>query len=446
MNVEGVEEGEVAPAIIAATKVHVLGLAELTTQDIENFARDHYDSDLFKRVEWVDDNSANLVYDTAEAAKEALQIFSRESVEDPLESRAAKALATHPHVELFVRQAVASDQKERGAAHRSAFYLRHPELDPLENPRGRGRGRGWGGRSGRGRGWGRGGYREDDRHSRRGSNAEPFDVSLYDEDSSSLKKQAAQPLNTSRAGSFHSEEDVLAKRADRRPRRGEELFASKLSGRLRNRSASPIRDGDGRYGFSDDQPYRQTARRRSPIRARSHQENYAAREDLKTELFPSRKKSSALTNGNGAIELFPGRALSPIRRDDDLFPEKLNHKRHDAKDIHPNEVASAIGKFDISLPKECVSNNDSGRRPAPGRDLFSRIDANSATGRLNERPVSADDFSFKGASRKEDQGVSFLGASKDRMELFPKGRSSGGTRDLFEDKARSRRRGAEHFI
>ncbi|KXT06974.1 hypothetical protein AC578_7159 [Pseudocercospora eumusae] len=442
-----IEDGEVPPAEIAATKVHIQGLAELTTQDIENFARDHYDSELFRKVEWVDDNSANLIYDTAEAAKEALHILSQEQLEDPLDLRAAKALSTHPHVELFVRQAVVTDQKERGAAHRSAFYLNHPEYDPLNKPRGRGRG----GRRGRGRGRGRGGYREDDRHSRSNSNAEPFDVNLYDDDPESMKTRAP-PRSSSRKGSYHSEEDLFAgKRDGRRPRREEEdLFAGKSDGRLRNRSASPIRDGDGRYGFSDDQPYRQTARRRSPppIRPRSHTDNYAAREKIKTELFPSKKKSTALTNGrngNGAIELFPDRASPPAQGQNDLFPDKVNHKRQDAKDIHPDEVASAIGKFNMSLQKEYMSNDDSGRRPAPGRDLFSRIDAESTTGRLTERLSSNDNFSFKGASRKEDQGISFLGASKDRTELFPKG-GSGGGRDLFEEKVRSRRRGAEHFI
>ncbi|EME85030.1 uncharacterized protein MYCFIDRAFT_195911 [Pseudocercospora fijiensis CIRAD86] len=395
-----IEDGEVPPAEIAATKVHIQGLAELTTQDIENFARDHYDSELFRKVEWVDDNSANLIYDTAEAAKEALQILSQEQVGDPLDLRAAKALSTHPHVELFVRQAVVTDQKERGAAHRSAFYLNHPEYDPLNKPRGRGRG----GRGGRGRGRGRGGYREDDRHSRQSSNAEPFDVNLYDDDAESMKKRAV-PRSPRRKGSYHSEEDLFAgKRDGRRPRREEgDLFAGKSDGRLRNRSASPIRDGDGRYGFSDDQPYRHTARRRSPppIRPRSHTDNYAAREKIKTELFPSKKKSTAFTDGrsgNGALELFPDRESPPAQ----------------------------------------------GRRPAPGRDLFSRIDADSTSGRLNERPSSSDNFSFKGASRKEDQGVSFLGASKERTELFPRG-GSGGGRDLFEEKVR-RRRGAEHFI
>ncbi|KAF7193572.1 hypothetical protein HII31_05147 [Pseudocercospora fuligena] len=372
-----IEDGEVPPAEIAATKVHIQGLAELTTQDIENFARDHYDSELFRKVEWVDDNSANLIYDTAEAAKEALQILSREQIEDPLDLRAAKALSTHPHVELFVRQAVVTDQKER----------------------------------------------------------------------ESIKKRAP-PRSPARKGSYHSEEDLFAgKRDGRRPRREEEdLFAGRSDGRLRNRSASPIRDGDGRYGFSDDQPYRQTARRRSPppIRPRSHTDNYAAREKIKTELFPSKKKSTALTNGrngNGAVELFPDRASPPAQGKNDLFPDKVNHKRQDAKDIHPDEVASAIGKFNMSLQKEYMSNDDSGRRPAPGRDLFSRIDAESTNGRLTERPSSSDNFSFKGASRKEDQGVNFLGASKDRTELFPKG-GSGGGRDLFEEKeGRPQRRG-----
>ena len=115
------EDGEVSQAEIAATKVHIEGLVDMNTQDVENFARDHFPSEAFRRVEWVNDYSANLIYDTPEAAKEALRTLAVSEVEDPLELRPAKASITHPQVELSIRQAVVTDQKVKNAAAQSAF-------------------------------------------------------------------------------------------------------------------------------------------------------------------------------------------------------------------------------------------------------------------------------------------------------------------------------------
>lgn len=229
-----------------------------------------------------------------------------------------------------------------------------------------------------------------------------------------------------------------------------------------------MRDGDGRFGFSEDQPYRQTARRRTPPppRARTNSDNYAARQAMRTELFPSKKNKAALSNdqssNGGAVELFPDRKSSTVEGKE-LFPDKVaaSHRRQEAKDLHPDEVATAIGKCTLNRLKESSTYGSSGRRPentsarhdrtstsqrdaAPPRDLFARIDANSTAGRLNERASSSQGFSIKG--RSEESGISILGASRERTELFPRAGKAGGGTDLFEDKIRSRRRGAEHFI
>lgn len=303
------EDGEVSQAEIAATKVHIEGLAEMNTQDVENFARDHFPSDAFRRVEWVNDYSANLVYDTPEAAADALRTLAAAQVEDPLELRPAKASITHPQADLSIRQAVVTDQKVKNAAVQSAFYLMHPEYDP-ENRPGRGRGgRGRGGRPRRGGGYGR---HERPRSTRSPTVEKPFDVNLYDDDPASV---AARQGPNERV---HKVSNTLDDRAsDRWSTRGEDLIINRSDGRLkdRSRSRSPAREGDGRFGFSDDQPYRQTARRRSPPppRRRLSNENRLASEKMKSELFPGKKASASLElkgHDKSSSDLFPHKSIS----------------------------------------------------------------------------------------------------------------------------------------
>ena len=392
------EEGEVTATDIARNKVHVRGTDVLTTKDLENFAHDHYPSDRLTKVEWIDDNSANIIYETSDAAVEALNAFSTEYSDDPLELRLAKELATHPQVHLSVRQATASDVKQPGAAKRSRFYLMNPDYDPESQPRrGRFNDERWRRPRGRAR------HENDSAGRRRGSGDDvPFDVNLYDEDTGT----------TSEAKGYQSDKESAAhgKRA------GGDLFAGKQQARLRNRSASPIREGDGRYGFEDNHPYRRTARRRSPSPGLQRRANRGARDDLRVELFPRKKSTSALTNGHDDA--------SAPRVGKELFPDKVNHKRHDAKDLHPDEVAVAIGQYNFDGQNERGTWNRSSRgrenirQAAEPRDLFSRIDGgpgmkvDRSQGRLTDEPAS-DGFSIKGAG---ERGFSILGASKDKPE------------------------------
>ncbi|EMF08290.1 uncharacterized protein SEPMUDRAFT_121086 [Sphaerulina musiva SO2202] len=409
------EDGEVSQAEIAATKVHIEGLAEMNTQDVENFARDHFPSDAFRRVEWVNDYSANLVYDTPEAAADALRTLAAAQVEDPLELRPAKASITHPQADLSIRQAVVTDQKVKNAAVQSAFYLMHPEYDP-ENRPGRGRGgRGRGGRPRRGGGYGR---HERPRSTRSPTVEKPFDVNLYDDDPASV---AARQGPNERV---HKVSNTLDDRAsDRWSTRGEDLIINRSDGRLkdRSRSRSPAREGDGRFGFSDDQPYRQTARRRSPPppRRRLSNENRLASEKMKSELFPGKKSSASLElkgHDKSSSDLFPHKSTSGRNaRDNDRASEKPRDLFQRIKDSKP-------------------------------RDLFARNETSLQAGRLNaDLKATSNGFSIKGAGAKNET-ISFLGASKERQDLFSSRiAAGGGGGDLFPEKVR-RRKGASDFI
>jgi hypothetical protein len=296
---------------LAPTKIHIRGLDNLTTDNIRLFAGEYYSLDDFQRVEWIDDTSANLIYETAQAAQEALIALS--DLPDghnvaPLQMRSAKPLPSNPDTQLYIRQATLADKKAPRAHERSRFYLMNPDHDPRERK---------GDYDDRKRG-----PRRDNRQ--RDEAPKPFDVNMYDD-----------AEEESPALSYDDEDDRRNTRRtrDERPRRprGGDLFAGKETGRLRDRSASPVRDGDGRYGFDQEQPARRTARRRTISPA-----------PRKKDLIPAARASA------GPIELLPAKntsktfgldapptSTSPPKRNRELFPNKSarsNHRRSDALD------------------------------------------------------------------------------------------------------------------
>ncbi|KAH0559238.1 hypothetical protein GP486_004245 [Trichoglossum hirsutum] len=173
----------------APHKVHIRGVDSLSTANIQEFASEHFPSSEPIRVEWIDDTSANIVYDTPATALEALNSFSYVSDEGPsslstLQLRSAKSLSSHPDSQLSVRLAVSTDKKLPGARERSRYYLFNPDQDPGERRR-RDYGRGGRRRFDNGDD---GGYRRrryDDHEQRRrtiGDEERTFDSSFYDDD------------------------------------------------------------------------------------------------------------------------------------------------------------------------------------------------------------------------------------------------------------------------
>jgi hypothetical protein len=61
------EEGEVQPNAMVPTKVHLRGLDDLKTREIEQGVREVCSTELYRRLQWIDDSSANLVFDTEDA-------------------------------------------------------------------------------------------------------------------------------------------------------------------------------------------------------------------------------------------------------------------------------------------------------------------------------------------------------------------------------------------
>ena len=85
-----------------------------------------------KQLRWVNDNSVNLEFYSAEDAALALPAFTHTDTNTSSlaaqTSRPAKPYSKKPDSALVVREANASDQKPRGAANRSNYYQRNPDV------------------------------------------------------------------------------------------------------------------------------------------------------------------------------------------------------------------------------------------------------------------------------------------------------------------------------
>lgn len=379
-------------------KVHIRGVDELTTDNIKQFAADHFTTELPARIEWIDDTSANIIYSSPEIGLQALSAFTQAGEEDDMSAlpalrlRSAKLLSTHPDSVLQVRSAVKTDRKRPRAHEASRFYLMHPEHDPREKLRLElaERRRQGGGDSGDGD------YRRrrfDGRELRRRrdrDNDELISADMYDD---------------SGAG------DSGRRREGRR-----ELFPDegRSSGRLRNRSASPGRDTLESDRLESDRSERRF-RERSPQLSRRNEGR---------ELFPTKSESNER-------ELFPNKTTNSYLKKE-LFPNKVsNHRRSDAIDAADETLSSRI----------TAPVGDSQRNK--GVELFPESSGNSG---VSIRGTARDEgFSIRGASN----GLSIKGKGASVKELFPSTYSSNAGKELFSNKLEGRggpRRRAEDMF
>jgi len=448
-------------------KVHVfLQVETLDSGAVKRFAGEHYSLDAFERIEWVNDTEVNLIYNSEDAAREALYAFTLPGGSAPeeiplMDVRPAKQFSGAPGVEMRVRLARTTDVKKKGAADESRFYLLNPEKDPRERVRRRQmrQRRDWDGEDG--------GYdknRFDDRECKRRRGDERWEASMYDEDD-----------NVDMDADNGEEDRGRRKRVRFTGRRdGEDLFADKPrngSGRLRGRSASPLRgNGEGLYGFDAPEEDISTARRRirqrspTPPRLRNRSAgtelfphllgrrpgglgkepspNYGKEllpEKLHrgSELFPVKLNQERKFSNNLGEDLFPGKlameqrvsTTSQVSRfdRDDLFSGPLkrrgsNHRRTDAIDASPrvNNASSLSPELKPRLSlAERITGGPAGRRlngTGGVLPLAARITKDTGTGggslasRITPRDDRVEEFSIKGRS---------AAAEKSGMELFP---------------------------
>ena len=134
-----IEFPQVTDAAFAAKRpesLHLYGVGNMNTEDVFEYFIDHGPDTL----EWIDDHSCNVVWETENMAKTAMTAMSRTYDElkeignatIPSESSDEEARyiwrVGKPHMKakyLFLRQTTVEDRKLPGAAKRSLYYLIH---------------------------------------------------------------------------------------------------------------------------------------------------------------------------------------------------------------------------------------------------------------------------------------------------------------------------------
>ena len=415
-------------------KVYVRGLEDLTTSDIRTFSLEHYPTKSPPRVEWIDDTSANLVFEDEKIALLALHhltLPSNDNASLPLSQlRSAKTLSTHPSSTLYVRIAAITDRKRPRAYEASRFYMMHPEHDPREQRR----------RGGSFRGNGdycRKGYSDDEQRRRKRKDKENgFDASMYDD---------AGPLSRRDSiSSSASERGVEGKRNARfrgdsyRPARYEKSDARAS----RDRSASP----KGRNRYTPPPTYR------------SRDPHPFPHENKGKELFPSIARSGGDADGN-AKDLFSSRmlttdvpnmlysrrsALAAPNKDllsnraraaevkKELFPQKVGSSKHSRSDAF-DAADETADLFAHGLSVPFVDGSNSRKSPVIRQRSGSQP-------QIGDGDVDIG-LSIRGASREQNQGFSIRGgatanAIATNQELFPSKANKG--KELFAEKVDGR--------
>ena len=400
---------------------------DLTTNQIRAFSSEHYSSHEPLQIEWIDDTSANIVYDSSDIASEALTSFTLPSSGDTsslhdLQIRSARTFSTHPGLDLRVRIAISTDQKRPRAYEQSRFYLLHPEYDPRERRQ----------RSSRTDGdYHRKRYgKEEHRRRKHGDDKNGFTASMYDdpvEDDSRRRDSRLSFSSGADSGSLKDDSHRLVQSGSRRSR---------------DRSASPGQDNGGR----------RARRRTPPPRYNSRDPHPFPRGNSTKELFPNKSASEGTDTGLQDIstqtkELFPNKmTTSGFRKE--LFPLKAGtsvHRRSDAFDA-ADETADLFASG-MSVPFVDGAN-----------------DRASSLGRLRSSdpdPVAEDlanlergGFSIRGAAKQTEQGFSIRGVASGAIhgttvkELFPVKAGNAG-KELFAErlhgKGGRRNRAADMF-
>ncbi|KAM0799371.1 hypothetical protein BDR22DRAFT_856501 [Usnea florida] len=436
-----VPSSQISESDLSLHKIHIRGLENLTTSDIHSFFSEHHPSEKSPRVEWIDDTSANLVFEGEEAAKTALRhltLPSSKSDSLPISQlRAAKTLSTHPGSSLYVRIALITDQKRPRAYEASRFYMLHPEHDPREQRRLGVRRQGHGD-------YRRKGYSDNEhRRRRRRDKEDGFDASMYDDGGSS-----------SRRGSISSSPNEIGMEGEREIRRRGDYYRpardERNSARLtRDRSASP----NGRnchtpppiYRSRDPHPFLQDNKGKELFPSTLRSRRDADRNDK--DLFSSNLLIADVNKGLNTAESALARETAPTGSDlfsnrtraseikKELFPHKVNSNKHsrfdafDAADETADLFANGMSmpfidrlsrrKTPISKQRPCGLQSQAG-----GEDVDLGL-------------------SIRGASRADNQGFSIRGGAAVKAigtikELFPGKAASNSGKELFAERIEGR--------
>ena len=427
---------------LAPHKVYIRGLEDLTTSDIQAFSFEHYPlNENPPRVEWIDDTSANIVFEGEETAMVALRHFTLTSEKGehlpPSQLRTAKALSTRPGSSLYVRISAVTDQKRPRAYEASRFYMMHPEHDPREL-------RCRGGSSQGNSDYRRRGFFNDKHRRRRQKDSEDgFDASMYDDGRSSSRRDS---ISSSVNGHRIEQKGNGRLRGDSyRPAR-DMRHGARTS---RNRSASPTgRNGQTpppSYRYRDPHPFPQDNKGKElfPSIISSGRDTDRNAKDL----FSSKMLATNVTKGPYLTKSALAHEAAPNGRDlpsnkmratemkKELFPDKVNPNKHSRSDAFDAADATA-DLFACGLSVPFTDGSSSRKSPIHGL-RYSRSGSRTDDGEVEVG------LNIRGASRTQDQGflirggagVNAIGTIK---ELFPNKAAGNAGKELFAEKVEGR--------
>lgn len=426
---------------LAPHKIHIRGLENLTTSDIKAFSEEHYPSETPPRVEWIDDTSANLVFEEEETAMAALQHLTLPCNENdflPLSQlRAAKALSTHPQSSLYVRIAAITDQKRPRAYEASRFYMMHPEHDPREQRR-------------RGGSFpGDGDYRRkrysDDEHrrKRRRDEKDGFGASMYDNSGPSSRRGSISSFPKDRG--IEGSRDTRLRGDSYRPIRGERNGARTS----RDRSASPSgrnrRTPPPTYRSRDPHPFPHENKGKELFPSTSRFDRDAGRNNK--DLFSSKMLTANVTKGlysrnsalareakpNGKDPLSNKNRAAEVKKE--LFPLKINPSKHSRSDAFDAADETA----DLFANGMSVPFTDG---PSSRKSPINRLRSSGFQSQVDGGDIDIG-LNIRGASRPQNQGFSIRGgAAVDAIgtikELFPGKAAGNAGKELFAEKVEGR--------
>lgn len=444
---EGVDVPIVDAEQEAPEKVHIRGVDDLTTADIMTFTSEHFPATAPVRIEWIDDTSANIVFETAFNATDALQSFTHPSVNGtfyPLQLRAAKILSTHPDSSLQVRIALLTDQKRPRAYEASRFYMMHPELDPREQRR----------RDKSNRAGGNGDYQRrrysQKEHRRRveGDLDGAFDSAMYDDNPNASRRSngvsnrrpsrssfsSSDERNTTEGGLCHRGRLLDSYRPGR---------SSSVSRAARDRSASPGGSGGlGRHSFRGRTP---------PPPYQSRDPFPVPAENLGKELFPSKSAPHSGLAQNGTDLLHKKTPVAGAKKE--LFPHKTptsNHRRSDAFDAADETTSGRFSPIPLSERISKPHPNLNGKLTklsSTNTISYGRL-TSDAEQELEAEPIALEVLDDGGlnirgvSSQMRESGFQIRGAAETGpmtvRELFPGKAMGNAGKELFAEKLQGR--------
>ncbi|CUS07653.1 unnamed protein product [Tuber aestivum] len=358
-------------------KVYLRGVDNMKTSEVKAFASEHFQP-APTRVQWIDDTSCNLIYESSDIALAALGSLAFEFAELPiLQLRPAKAASSHPDSKLCVRIAKVDDKKEPGARDRSRFYLFHPEEDRVEQMERRKR------EGARHREYERRYFDSREHDRRRNHNPEQFSTDFYDDDTATRESR----ISARRSRSYDRSRSISP------PRRNKELFPE--------RKREPMEVGPRVRGTKELFPERV-----GPLLSRDRD-----RDPLGME-----------REGSSSRELFPNRLGNQRFRSDRSLP--LQKGISPSPPPPPGRGGSVDGQLEL-FPKKLED-----RISMPGRSLEDRINLDGTSNgeggiKIRGRGVKTDNLFAEKLRASKGEGL-VLEDSGGR-------RSKGRRRDKAED-------------